>query len=38
MDGIISKEDFKKLVELAKKAAEKINRAQIEALKKRWLK
>lgn len=38
MDGSISKEDFKKLIELAKKACEKINKAQIEALKKRWMK
>ncbi len=37
MDGDITKEDFDKLVELAKKACEKINKAQREALEKRWL-
>lgn len=38
MDGDISKEDLKKLLELAKKACEKINNAQKDALKRRWLK
>jgi len=38
MDGNISREDLKNLLELAKKACEKINVAQKAALKKRWLK
>ncbi len=38
MDGDITKEDFGKLLELAKKACETVNKAQREALKKRWLK
>ena len=37
MDGNITKEDIKKLLELARKACLKINKAQREALKKRWL-
>ncbi len=38
MDGSISKEDMKKLLELAKSACRKINEAQKKALEKRWLK
>jgi exosome complex component RRP41 len=38
MDGSITKEDIKKLLELAKDACRKINEAQKAALKKRWLK
>ncbi len=38
MDGDISKEDLKKMLELAKDAARKIHKVQVEALKKRWLK
>ena len=38
MDGNITKEDIEKLLDLAKNACEKINAAQKEALRKRWLK
>lgn len=38
MDGNITDEDIKKLLELAKKACLTINKAQREALRKRWLK
>jgi exosome complex component RRP41 len=38
MDGILSKEDIEKMLEIAKEACKKINEAQKEALKKRWLK
>jgi exosome complex component RRP41 len=38
MDGSISKEDIKKLLELAKSACRHINEAQRKALEKRWLK
>ncbi len=38
MDGSITKEDIGKLIELAKDACRKINEAQKEALRKRWLK
>jgi exosome complex component RRP41 len=38
MDGNIGREDFKKLLELAKNACRRINEAQRQALRKRWLK
>jgi exosome complex component RRP41 len=38
MDGDITREDIRAMLELAKDACKKINHAQKEALKKRWIK